>query len=132
MGDPVLHLVAGPNGAGKTTFHDRVLAPATSLPFVNADHLAARHWPGDEAAQLDQPMDDSGNQLDTGTPPIDLGKLKVDENGNVLGADPADPNTVATSDLPPLTRSTSSGRKPHEASSRRLPSGSARRPRRSR
>ena len=50
MGDPVLHLLAGPNGAGKTTFHDRVLGPATGLPFINADHLAARHWPGDEAA----------------------------------------------------------------------------------
>ena len=50
MGDPVLHLLAGPNGAGKTTFHDEVLGPVTALPFVNADHLAALHWPGAEAA----------------------------------------------------------------------------------
>jgi tol-pal system protein YbgF len=56
--------------------------------------------PGDEAAQLDQPMDESGNQLDLGTPAIDLGKLKVDENGNVMGADEADPNAVAKQDLP--------------------------------
>jgi tol-pal system protein YbgF len=56
--------------------------------------------PGDEAAQLDQPMDESGNQLDLGTPAIDLGKLKVDENGNVMGADQADPNAVAKQDLP--------------------------------
>ena len=46
--DPVLHLLAGPNGAGKSTFHARVLAPATHLPFVNADEIAARRWPGDE------------------------------------------------------------------------------------
>ena len=62
--------------------------------------------PGDEAAQLDQPMDDSGNQVDMGTPPIDLGKLKVDENGNVLGADEADPSAVAKQDLPPPETST--------------------------
>lgn len=62
--------------------------------------------PGDEAAQLDQPMDDSGNQLDMGTPPIDLGKLKVDENGNVLGAQEGDPAAVARQDLPPPDTST--------------------------
>ncbi len=50
MSDPVLHLLAGPNGAGKTTLHDLVLGPATGLPFVNADHLAASRWPGHEAA----------------------------------------------------------------------------------
>jgi len=55
----------------------------------------------DDTAVLDQPADSSGNTLDdTGTPPIDLGKLKVDENGNVLGAED-DPNAVATQDLPP-------------------------------
>ncbi|MDB5555682.1 MAG: ygbF [Rhizobium sp.] len=55
----------------------------------------------DDTAALDQPMDSSGNTLDdTGTPPIDLGKLKVDESGNVLGAE-EDPNAVATQDLPP-------------------------------
>ena len=47
MSDPVLHIVAGPNGAGKTTFFDRVLAPIP-LEFVNADNIAAQHWPGDE------------------------------------------------------------------------------------
>jgi predicted ABC-type ATPase len=43
--DPVLHVVAGPNGAGKTTFCNRVLLPTTGLPFVNADLIAAAHWP---------------------------------------------------------------------------------------
>jgi len=62
--------------------------------------------PGDEAAQLDQPMDENSNQLDMGTPPIDLGKLKVDENGNVMGADEADPNAVAKQDLPAPDTST--------------------------
>ncbi|UVC07383.1 tol-pal system protein YbgF [Rhizobium sp. TH2] len=61
----------------------------------------------DDTAALDQPMDSSGNTLDdTGTPPIDLGKLKVDEGGNVLGAEEADPNAVATQDLPPPDTST--------------------------
>lgn len=48
MTTPVLHLVAGPNGSGKSTFVERVLAPSTGLPFINADMIAARVWPGDE------------------------------------------------------------------------------------
>lgn len=47
---PALHLVVGPNGAGKTTFFEQVLGPATHLPFVNADLIAKREWPGDEEA----------------------------------------------------------------------------------
>lgn len=45
-----LDLVVGPNGAGKSTFVRLVLAP--TLPgaaFVNADEIAARHWPDDPA-----------------------------------------------------------------------------------
>lgn len=45
---PVLHLLAGPNGAGKTTYYERVLYPATRLPFINADLIARRTWPGEE------------------------------------------------------------------------------------
>ena len=47
---PVLHLLAGPNAAGKTTFYERLLYPATRLPFINADLIARREWPGDEEA----------------------------------------------------------------------------------
>lgn len=47
---PALHLVVGPNGAGKTTFFEQVLGPATHLPFVNADLIARREWPGAEEA----------------------------------------------------------------------------------
>lgn len=50
MSTPVLHLLAGPNGAGKSTFVERVLQLATHLPFINADHIAAARWPGDEEA----------------------------------------------------------------------------------
>lgn len=42
---PVLHLLAGPNGAGKSTYVADVLSPATGLPFINADVLAAERWP---------------------------------------------------------------------------------------
>lgn len=49
MPTPVLHLLAGPNGAGKTTFHERVLGPATGLPFINADRIAQERWPEDPA-----------------------------------------------------------------------------------
>ncbi|MGN6162028.1 MAG: AAA family ATPase [Marmoricola sp.] len=45
---PVLHVLAGPNGAGKSTYVDRVLTPATGLPFVNADLIAGEIWPGHE------------------------------------------------------------------------------------
>lgn len=47
---PALHLLVGPNGAGKTTFFERVLGPATHLPFINADLIAKRQWPGAELA----------------------------------------------------------------------------------
>lgn len=42
---PVLHLLAGPNGAGKSTYVRDVLSPATRLPFINADVIAAERWP---------------------------------------------------------------------------------------
>lgn len=48
MSTPVLHLLAGPNGAGKSTLAERVIVPVTKLPFVNADVIAAREWPGSE------------------------------------------------------------------------------------
>lgn len=48
---PVLHLIAGPNGAGKTTFYERILAPVTRLPFVNADRIAAEKWPAEAEAR---------------------------------------------------------------------------------
>ena len=48
MADPVLHLLAGPNGAGKSTFYEELLEPATGLPWINADELAGRRWPGTE------------------------------------------------------------------------------------
>ena len=47
MSDPVLHLLAGTNGAGKSTFYANVLAPS-SMEYVNADEIAAQHWPGEE------------------------------------------------------------------------------------
>lgn len=46
---PVLHLLAGPNGSGKSTYVDHILGPTTGLPFVNADLIAAEHWPADPA-----------------------------------------------------------------------------------
>ena len=48
MTDQVIHLLVGPNGAGKTTLYDKVLGPATQLPFVNANLIAEDRWPGDE------------------------------------------------------------------------------------
>jgi len=51
MADPVLHLLAGPNGAGKSTLHEKVIGPTTHLEFVNADVIAAQHWPEDPAGQ---------------------------------------------------------------------------------
>ena len=50
VSSPVLHVIAGPNGAGKTTLYERVIGPETHLPFVNADRIAARDWPGEEVA----------------------------------------------------------------------------------
>ena len=52
--DPVLHLVVGPNGAGKSTLVQRVIEPATCLPFINTDVIAAQRWPDDPAAHAYQ------------------------------------------------------------------------------
>lgn len=46
---PILHLIAGPNGSGKSTYVTRLLQPVTHLPFVNADVIAAEHWPEAQA-----------------------------------------------------------------------------------
>lgn len=54
MPTPVLHVIAGPNGAGKTTFFERILGPATGLPFINADFIAHETWPRDPAAHAYQ------------------------------------------------------------------------------
>jgi predicted ABC-type ATPase len=48
--DSVLYVVAGGNGAGKTTYVTRILQPEVNLPFVNADVIAAREWPGQESS----------------------------------------------------------------------------------
>jgi len=50
MSRPRLYLLAGSNGAGKTTFYEQVIRPATGLPFVNADVIAAERWPEDAEA----------------------------------------------------------------------------------
>lgn len=47
MSTPVLHVLAGPNGSGKSTFVREVLGPITHLPFINADEIAERRWPGE-------------------------------------------------------------------------------------
>ncbi len=45
---PELHVIAGPNGAGKSTLYEHVLSPS-GMQFVNADVLAARYWPNEQA-----------------------------------------------------------------------------------
>jgi predicted ABC-type ATPase len=54
-----LDLVVGPNGAGKSTFVRLSIAPRwPAATFVNADLIAAHHWPDDpevhayEAAEI--------------------------------------------------------------------------------
>lgn len=60
--DPVLYLIAGPNGAGKTTLVNRVVAPATNLPFVHADDIAAQRWPEAQAEHAYQAADVAAEQ----------------------------------------------------------------------
>ena len=47
---PLLHLLIGANGAGKSSYVRDVLKPATGLPFINADEIAASLWPEAQAA----------------------------------------------------------------------------------
>ena len=56
MSTPVLYLLAGSNGAGKSTLAELILIPRTHLPFVNADVLAERLWPGDRDEQSRRAM----------------------------------------------------------------------------
>lgn len=46
-----MHVLAGSNGAGKSTLAQRILIPTMNLPFVNADLIAERLWPGDRDRQ---------------------------------------------------------------------------------
>lgn len=46
---PLLHLLAGPNGSGKSSYVRDILSPATPLPFINADEIAAELWPDAQA-----------------------------------------------------------------------------------
>ncbi|MCC5809129.1 MAG: zeta toxin family protein [Ectothiorhodospiraceae bacterium] len=49
MKPPVMILLAGPNGAGKSSLFETQIAPQhPGLPFINADQLAAEHWPCQE------------------------------------------------------------------------------------
>lgn len=48
MSTPLLYILAGPNGSGKSTFVHDVLGRETGLPFINADEIARRRWPGAE------------------------------------------------------------------------------------
>jgi predicted ABC-type ATPase len=45
-----MQLVVGPNGAGKSTLYARILEPIMHLPFINADSIAEREWPGEGSA----------------------------------------------------------------------------------
>lgn len=57
----------------------------------------------DDTATLDQPADNN-NTADNGTgnPPVDLGDLKIDKSGNLVGADKnQNPDSVNTTNLPP-------------------------------
>lgn len=46
-----LDLIAGPNGAGKTTLFEQIIEPGRpGLPFVNADRIAEKRFPGAELA----------------------------------------------------------------------------------
>lgn len=63
----------------------------------------------DDMATLDQaPMDDiQGENADanTGKPAINLGELKIDQNGNPIGAD-QNPDAISSTNLPPPDTST--------------------------
>lgn len=93
-------------GGGKTKKKSSLETPADQDTANNTSgDQTPEVQPGDDAAQLDQPTDNSGG-VDMGTPPIDLGKLEVDENGNVVGAEEGDPNAVAKQNLPAPDTST--------------------------
>ncbi|MHA7153763.1 zeta toxin family protein [Arthrobacter sp. TMN-50] len=51
---PLLHLLAGANGAGQFSYVRDVLKPATGLPFINADEIAASLWPEAQAAHASE------------------------------------------------------------------------------
>lgn len=55
-----------------------------------------------DSATLDQPSDNGDvTNNDTGNPPVNLGDIKTDKSGNIVGADQQDQNGVDTTNLPP-------------------------------
>jgi tol-pal system protein YbgF len=84
-------------------------APANNTgDTANASGDTTPEADNNDAAALDQPMDGplSDDGQDTGKQAVDLGKLKFDENGNVVGADKKNPDVVQESALPPPEKST--------------------------
>lgn len=62
MATPVLYVLAGPNGAGKTTYYEKILKPATNLPFINADVIARDRWPQDPSRHAYEAARDAAAQ----------------------------------------------------------------------
>jgi tol-pal system protein YbgF len=82
---------------------DTANASGDQTPGANQDNT--------DSAALDQPTDngevtsnDSGSK--TGNPPVDLGDLKIDKDGNLVGADQQNPDSIDTTNLPPPDTST--------------------------
>ncbi len=92
---PVLHLLAGPNGSGKSTFFEHILGPATGLPFINADLIAAQRWPGAEeerayeaariAAEQRGALLDEGRSFATETVFSHPSKIELVERARAVG-----------------------------------------------
>lgn len=92
-------------GGKKKSSNDTV--PGTS----DTANASGETTPGaTDTATLDQaPMDDVGAVIDDpslGKPAVDLGALKIDQNGNPIGADDQNPDAVDTTNLPPPDTST--------------------------
>jgi tol-pal system protein YbgF len=82
--------------------------PATQ-DNANASGDTAPGADNGDTATLDQPMDDVGAVIDDpnkGTAAVDLGKLKVDQNGNLIGDENQNPEAIDTSNLPAPDTST--------------------------
>jgi tol-pal system protein YbgF len=85
-----------------------------TVPSTNdAANASGETTPGanaDDAAALDQPpMDDiQGENVDPnkGKPAIDLGQLKIDQNGNPVAGDDQNPDAINGTNLPPPDTST--------------------------
>lgn len=93
---------------GKKKSSNETVPGTDDTANASGDKTPGADQTNEDSATLDQPADDNADvaNQDQGKAPVDLGQLKFDKKGNIVGADQDSQNSVQESDLPPPDTST--------------------------